>query len=211
MRFMVPPLPKSAHRVPVAASSASSRPSRVGAKCARDRRLLRAGFIHPQRHAARDPVGVMQVLATVAVVTPAQGAADRIDRDDVGGRRGQIQRAVVKNGGGLEGRAVPVLHALAQLTGAEDPGLSQLGDIGGRDLCQRRVAGAAGITAIGRPAAIGGGRSQNGCDGARQNRHSPHHGRSPQAWVRDSRLDGLTPPAALGRSGAGLGRAALAG
>ncbi len=117
-------------------------------------RPRRARLVHPQRHAARYAIGIVQILAALAVVAPAQSSVDRIHGDHVGAAGGEIQGAVVENRRGLEGRARPVLHALSEFAGAESPGHPQLTDIGRRDFCQRRIARAALVAAVGRPAAV---------------------------------------------------------
>ena len=129
--------------------------------CARRRRRRRCAATHgrarfrarilPVRHSAAHPVAEVAVALHTDIAHPALLAGDRIEREHLAERRGQIHHAVDDQRRGFERGGIAGLDA--SLAGLVLPGEREPADVRAIDLRQRRVAVAAGRAAVVRPVA----------------------------------------------------------
>ena len=152
------------------ASSATSRASTTPKKMRRAQAA--PGFrarILPVRHAAAHPVAEVAFALHADVAHPALLAADRVERDDLAERRGQIHHAVDDQRRGFERGGIAGLDA--GFAGLVFPGERELAHVVAVDLRERRMPVAARRAAVVRPVA-GGGLGGVGRD-HRQGRQEP--------------------------------------
>ncbi len=95
----------------------------------------------------------MLLAVYLGVVRPALGARSRVERDDLAEGGAEVDRAVEEDGRGLEGQLLRRPAVLAEFAGPVGPGRLEAADVVAVDLVERGIARAAGIAAVGVPAA----------------------------------------------------------